>query len=140
MKKPNNYFDAKSREGVLAALRSANVAKVELVVSGGGDEGMIDSIVFADKDGDPIKESSLQEDVPPIIMRGRDRTKPLAEAAQDLLLETLENQGADWWNNEGGDGMITLNVKTGTVAINIDVNEVRSENVVDIKDAPWSTV
>ena len=126
MKQDNSYFDAAERKALLAKLKAAKVTKVILSVYGGGDSGEIDGIEFFN-----IKN---------IQMPISDINHELYSRTGDLLIETLENQGADWWNNEGGDGSIELNVKTGTVSITIDVNEITSETVVDIKDAKWSEV
>jgi hypothetical protein len=81
---------------VLAILREeGKVATVQIEYNGSGDDGCINDTTLRDAAG-VITKDSVNTDI-------------IEQAAYDLL----EDVYAGWENNEGGEGKMTLNVKTG---------------------------
>jgi Fe-S cluster assembly iron-binding protein IscA len=84
-------------------LRSNNIKTIRIDYSGGGDSGAIDNITFIDTDDDI--RSILQDD-----------TISVVENISYRMLDDIE----DWWNNDGGDGTLIINVND--LSYNIENN------------------
>ena len=84
---------------LLTKLRAVNAVLVEVSFYGGGDEGSIDEICGANGEDDAVEEFC------------------------DALLEEV---GVDWYNNEGGNGEIEIDVVAGRVTYTVNQNEVVS--------------
>ena len=91
----------------LKKLKDHNVSYFEVQYSGGGDDGCLDEVEFFDVNGKPIKTL--------------DEGKFMSEM-DDYIYELIGNQvHYDWINNEGGFGVLIMNLEDNTV--NIEHNQ-----------------
>lgn len=96
---------------VTITLKDHGVKKVTVNYSGSGDSGGIDEISYFDKEEKEIRHDDIKID---------------HDAVQDLcypLLDGIE----DWYNNEGGDGVITIDLDTLKYHIVNNVNIIEQE-------------
>lgn len=77
--------------------------------SGGGDSGSVES-VDAEPGHDAAQKILDEDDV------------------NDTMNEILTNAGYDWWNNDGGQGTMTINIKTRVVDVDMQLNITTSES------------
>lgn len=118
------------RDLVLTQLRTLGVSHVEVSFSGGGDSGSIDSAYCVDAAGKRIELPETKFDWP------RERTvfadsgwkrdtytekMPLGEILKALTNDALEAQGLDWYNNDGGQGSLTIDFTQSPPDINLEV-------------------
>jgi hypothetical protein len=73
-------------------LQDLSVYKIQVDYSGGGDSGSIEDISFLNKDGNDVSVNS-----------------EIKQLIEDLSYKKL-NEIEDWWNNDGGWGMIVIDV------------------------------
>jgi len=84
----------------LQKLRDHNVARLEVIYSGGGDDGMIDEIDAYDINDKRIEGLSINDD--------------LENFFYSYICENVE---WDWINNEGGWGVLVINIVNGEISI-----------------------
>jgi hypothetical protein len=130
-----------NKKSIIQALRDAHVAHVEASFQGGGDSGDIERSVAKNADGEVVDlglagvrvELIQTGSVYNIRTKRHDRTtekvvKKLEEAINGFMNDALEQTGIDWYNNEGGQGSIEMNVKDGTVVVHMEQNVTTTEN------------
>lgn len=74
-------------------LQDLGVCKIQVEYSGSGDSGDIDDVSFLNKDGNDVSVNSEIRDM-------------IEEICYNNLLDKIE----DWYNNDGGWGMIVIDV------------------------------
>jgi|688.fasta_scaffold05035_4 hypothetical protein len=79
---------------MILELLDLGAVKAVINYSGGGDSGAVDEVEFRDANDNVLKLDDRREEI-------EDMVYP--------LLNTLE----DWWNNEGGYGLMVLDLRTG---------------------------
>jgi hypothetical protein len=100
------------RDGILPALAKHRVANIEAAYSGYGDSGGIDGIQYRDEAGIRVDRASLPA--------------PVVEQLENVLYEFLP---AGFEINDGGQGMLTLDVQTAKITL------AHQENVTDTRDS-----
>lgn len=87
---------------VILELKDLGVDKVEVNYSGSGDSGDIDTITYYNKAGEVVEIEGEYEEV--------------HNKLQDYAL-TLLNDIEDWWNNDGGYGVLNMFISQNTYSI-----------------------
>lgn len=87
---------------VILELKDLGVDKVEVNYSGSGDSGDIDEVVYYNKAGEVVEIEGEYEEV--------------HNKLQDYAL-TLLNDIEDWWNNDGGYGVLNMFISENTYSI-----------------------
>jgi len=96
-------------------LEDLGVKEVLVKYSGGGDSGDIDTVEYLTKDNKYLSmvDAGVIREAHTILV---DKSY--------ILLEDVE----DWYNNEGGYGIITYSIPSGDYTIDNNVNYTASEN------------
>ena len=105
--------------GLLLQLADLGVTGIKIFYSGGGDSGDIDDIVYT-----TTKEAAFNnimnltagygEDV--LYLQNLDNE--LADKIKDFANEKILNDLEDWWNNDGGYGVMLIKIPSGKYEIN----------------------
>lgn len=124
---------------VVKLLGEQGITKVDIRYSGSGDSGDIEEFTYyvgqkevklEDLVVDPLKIADRVGKNASANLKGK-KTKPITEHQFDLppqdvienaLGEATKLIDGDWYNNEGGQGNIIINTKTGKVEINAEYN------------------
>ena len=116
--KQNNMTE-NEMTGLLLKLADLGVTGIKIFYSGGGDSGDIDDIVYT-----TTKEAAFNnimnltagygEDV--LYLQNLDNE--LADKIKDFANEKILNDLEDWWNNDGGYGVMLIKIPSGKYEIN----------------------
>lgn len=141
---------------LLTQLRTLGVKTVEVAFSGGGDSGDIDSVSAYDnnmKDVDlmvhhldwPEESSRHDPDTNSWITEVKVVTIPLGEVLKRVTNDALAESGLDWYNNDGGEGVLLINFNHSPpeIRLNVGINYTTTEDhEIDLneedEDAPMS--
>lgn len=114
--KQNNMTE-NEMTGLLLKLADLGVTGIKIFYSGGGDSGDIDDIVYT-----TTKEAAFNnimnlpshgEDV--LYLQNLD--DELADKIKDFANEKILNDLEDWWNNDGGYGVMLIKIPSGQYEI-----------------------
>ena len=103
--------------GLLLKLADLGVTGIKIFYSGGGDSGDIDDVVYT-----TIKEAAFNnimnlsnhgEDVLYLAELDDELKDELIDFANEKILNDLE----DWWNNDGGYGVMIIKIPSGEYEI-----------------------
>lgn len=126
----NPFPDKDQKHVLITFLRMIGGVQVVVSFQGGGDSGEIDEAKVYDKDGKEldISVSKLDWTTEKEVFKDGEW---VAETEQDFVVvkdilrnatETmLENEGLDWYNNDGGQGMMTIDLLADPPAITLNV-------------------
>ena len=126
-------FPSPKHRGIfLTTLSTLGVAKLIVNFSGGGDSGDIDSIDAYNADMNteiPLTaqipwssdENYFNMDEGTWEKRTKEEVMTLEKIAKELTLQALEDQGLDWYNNDGGQGTLEIDFSTSPPTIQLDV-------------------
>lgn len=113
--------------------------KVEVHFSGGGDSGNIDNACLLNQDNEPIdiqkaslpwfeNKSSFDSTTNKWVNTFEQvESMPLNDILVGLTENALENEGLDWYNNEGGQGAFRIDLTTTPPSIELTVEINRTE-------------
>lgn len=112
----------------LPVLREHGVGSVYVYFAGSGDSGQIDTVFFS-----PSVEGGPGFQIPCDVecaYREGDRWRrervverlPAEEAIRTIADDYLEATDVDWYNNDGGQGHLDIDVEAGTVELEIATN------------------
>lgn len=132
---PSKFY----KDVLLTQLRTLGVVKVDVPFSGGGDNGDIDEPILRDSQGrriEPPKEPIEWPTEETVYSNNTWHTKPklvnlsLADILRAVTNDALEKENIDWYNNDGGQGMFTIDFSCSPPAIELDVgiNTVSTED------------
>lgn len=127
------------RDLVLTQLRTLGVSHVEVSFSGGGDSGSIDKAFCRDANGKKLDLPETKFDWP------RERSTytgdgwkretyteklTLEQILEALTNDALEEQGLDWYNNDGGQGQLTIDFAQSPpeIELNVGINITETED------------
>jgi hypothetical protein len=114
--KQNNMTE-NEMTGLLLKLADLGVTGIKIFYSGGGDSGDIDDVVYT-----TIKEAAFNnimnlsnhgEDVLYLAELDDELKDKLIDFANEKILNDLE----DWWNNDGGYGVMIIKIPSGEYEI-----------------------
>jgi hypothetical protein len=125
---------------LLTQLRTLGIKTVEVVFSGGGDSGDIDE-VNVDSNNTYINLTAHQLDWPEESCRHDPDTNawitevkvvtiPLDEVLKRVTNDALAASGLDWYNNDGGQGSLTIdfNKSPPEISLNVGINYTTTED------------
>lgn len=109
------------KQHLLEELRALKIVKVVIEYSGSGDSGQVDTVsAYREGDTQPQEPDVIAKDSPfdvPIrvsnAILGNDNAK-LSARLEQFAYDALDAADVDdWYNNDGGEGILTILVKTG---------------------------
>jgi len=98
--------------GVMTYLGDLGFNRVQINYSGGGDSGAIDTIMYLklEDNAENISHYELNEEQ-------RDNLNETVRNFVDEMAWSKLNDVEDWWNNDGGFGVMTINIPSGEFTI-----------------------
>jgi len=107
--------------GLLLQLADRGVTGIKIRYEGGGDSGAIEDVRYTTMDlSKSIDEDEAFEFIAELDLYGIDQAPKLIDIASDLnsdisdfAEETILNDIEDWWNNDGGYGILAIMVPSG---------------------------
>jgi hypothetical protein len=120
--------------GLLLQLADRGVTGIRVEYSGGGDSGCIDSIMYTTQTLDKDEEIAFDY-ISELPTYGHDAAPNLSnldsgiysdieDFANDKILSDIE----DWWNNDGGYGVLSILVPSGKYTIDNSVYITNTEH------------
>ena len=115
--KQNNMTE-NEMTGLLLKLADLGVTGIKIFYSGGGDSGDIDDIVYTTS-----KEAAFNN-IMNLPSHGEDvlylqnLNDELANKIKYFANEKILNELEDWWNNDGGYGVMLIKIPSGQYEIN----------------------
>ena len=126
-----NLFPSKEKKAeLLTRLKMLGVTHVQVDFSGGGDSGEIDNAYAKDaqqKDVDVSKELMVWPTTESYEEDGKwhqrlvDKEMLVIDILRDMTEKWLEDTGHDWYNNDGGQGDMTIDFTESPPEFNLNV-------------------
>ena len=134
----NPFPDKDQKHVLITFLRMVGVVQVEVRFQGGGDSGEIEEARAYDKDGKEvdISVSKLDWTTEKEVFKDGEWVQEAEQGwvvVKDILrnaTETmLENEGLDWYNNDGGQGMMTIDLLADppVITLNVGINYTQTD-------------
>jgi hypothetical protein len=98
--------------GVMTYLGDLGFNRVQINYSGGGDSGAIDTIIY-------LKPEDIAEDISHYELNEEQKetlNETVRNFVEDIAWKRL-NDIEDWWNNDGGFGVMTIDIPSGEFTI-----------------------
>jgi len=135
-------FNTKEARGIIfGMLKVLGGQKVVVSFQGGGDSGEIEEAALFDAKGEIVDLDGITYPWPEEVSIFDDgkqtwdkktQIKPtsLSDILRNATEQMLENEGLDWYNNDGGQGEMTIDLtKTPpTVTLNVGINYTQTDN------------
>jgi len=132
------FYRPDEKERFLAILRENKVQSIRVSFSGGGDSGDIDWVEFSTGVAEDSTENqqrlrdlnfegwrtkaSFNESLGRYVDEQELVTMSLRQFVERLTYDALERSGLDWYNNDGGQGALDLEVTdSGELSIELEV-------------------
>ena len=116
---------------IVGKLKKAGIEKIEIDFSGSGDSGEVTDIrLYTNKRAYTAVE--IQEDktmLYNILKANCDSIQEIMDQLGNLATQCLIE--GDWYNNDGGQGTIKINTKTGKVVTEVGYNEMIADERVE---------
>jgi len=96
--------------GVMTYLGDLGFNRVQINYSGGGDSGAIDTIMYLKPGDDEEQDYNLN------IEQKNNLNETVRNFVEDIAWSKL-NDIEDWWNNDGGFGVMIINIPSGEFTI-----------------------
>lgn len=105
------------KKELLTRLRLLGITEVRVEFRGGGDSGEIEGIQATSPQGDiDIRKEEMEwvKEVSKVLQNNEwvrqmeTKTIPLPDILEEITLNWLDETGHDWYNNEGGQGHLTI--------------------------------
>ena len=105
----------------LIQLADLGVTGIRINYEGGGDSGCIEDIFYTDKEGVSLGEvQNLPWDSKNLKALNNELAINIENFATDKILDDIE----DWWNNEGGSGILSILVPSGEYHVENNIRTV----------------
>ena len=105
----------------LIQLADLGVTGIRINYEGGGDSGCIEDIFYTDKEGVSLWEvQNLAWDSKNLKQLNNELAINIENFATDKILDDIE----DWWNNEGGSGILSILVPSGEYHVENNIRTV----------------
>jgi hypothetical protein len=141
MKTRNPFPNPDRKRLLMTLLKMMGGNKVHVTFSGGGDSGSIESVSLLDSDGNSVSlENTMfeweSESQFHNIYTGNWELKrdveemPLADILTKICEDCLDSTDLDWYNNEGGQGQLTIDLTQDppSIDLNVEINYTHTEN------------
>jgi hypothetical protein len=119
--------------GLLLKLADLGVTGIKIFYSGGGDSGALDDIVYTtmelskDEDDAFIEINDLQNYGEHVLYL-KHLDSALAADIENFAEEKILNDIEDWWNNDGGYGVMLVQIPSGKYKIYNEIYITNSES------------
>ncbi len=118
--KQNNMTE-NEMTSLLLKLADLGVTGIKIFYSGSGDSGDIDDVVYT-----TIKDVSFNNirnlnNYGDDVLYLRNLGNKLSDKIEDFANEKILNNLEDWWNNEGGYGVMLIEIPSGKYQINNNI-------------------
>ena len=120
--------------GLLLQLADLGVTGIKVYYEGGGDSGAIEDIVYTTTDLSKHDQEDAFDFIMGLETYGKDKAPMLVELASDLnddisnfAEEMILNDIEDWWNNEGGYGILAISIPSGKYKVQNTIHITTSE-------------
>ena len=129
----NIFPNKQEKETLLAQLNLLGAKHVYVEFRGGGDEGQIEGVFYRDRNDDV-------HDIPTDMIAWTQiayGNKPLetkqmslVDVLEDLCYRALDGTGLDWYNNDGGQGELTIDFTESPpkTSLNVGINHMSTED------------
>ena len=104
--------------GLLLKLADLGVTGIKIFYSGGGDSGALDDIVYTTKEIEDIDDINYLENFGNEVVFLKDLDSALNQDIENFATEKILSDIEDWWNNDGGYGVMLIAVPSGNYQIN----------------------
>jgi hypothetical protein len=104
--------------GLLLKLADLGVTGIKIFYSGGGDSGALDDIVYTTKKIEDIEDINYLENFGNEVVFLKDLDSALNQDIENFAEEKILNDIEDWWNNDGGYGVMLIAIPSGKYKIN----------------------
>lgn len=142
MYEPKTPFPDPARKRLLmSVLRAMGGFHVQVAFAGSGDSGSIEDVDLLDSDGKPISLEGAEFEwhengstLNPLTNKWERtyevKVMPMRDILQQITEDCLDMSGHDWYNNEGGQGSleIDLSINPPEVRLNIGINQMHTED------------
>ena len=129
-----NVFPSKQeKETLLTQLNLLGAKKVFVEFRGGGDDGQVEGVSYLDKHDE-------MQDIPTDMIAwtkiayghqtAEQKQETLVDALEDLCYRALDETGLDWYNNEGGQGQLTIDFTESPpkISLNVGINHMSTDD------------
>jgi len=127
------FANEQEKATLLTQLNLLGAKRVVVEFQGGGDDGQVDGVYLYD-------QNDVDIDVPNDMIAWTTQTyggqeaeskqTKLVDALEDLCSRALDNTGLDWYNNDGGQGNLTIDFKENppSIKLNVGINHRTTED------------
>ena len=127
------FANEQEKATLLTQLNLLGAKRVVVDFQGGGDDGQVDGVYLYD-------QNNVDIDVPNDMIAWTTQTyggqeaeskqTKLVDALEDLCSRALDNTGLDWYNNDGGQGNLTIDFKENppSIKLNVGINHRTTED------------
>jgi hypothetical protein len=103
--------------GLLLKLADLGVTGIKIFYSGGGDSGALDDIVYTTKKIEDIDDINYLENFGNEVVFLKDLDSALNADIENFAEEKILSDIEDWWNNDGGYGVMLISIPSGNYKI-----------------------
>ena len=114
--KQNNMTE-NEMTGLLLKLADLGVTGIKIFYSGGGDSGDIDDVVYTTTKEAAFNDIMNLSTYGEGILHLADLNGELRDQLIDFANEKILNDLEDWWNNDGGYGVMIIKIPSGKYEI-----------------------
>lgn len=118
------FANEQEKTTLLTQLNLLGAREVRVEFQGGGDDGQVDGVYIFDQNNNFIDVPDDMIAWTTLTYGGQQaESKPtkLVDVLEDLCSRALDNTGLDWYNNDGGQGNLTINFRDTPPSINLNV-------------------
>ncbi len=105
------YPSQQEKEVLHTQLNLLGAKKVIVEFRGGGDDGQVEGVFYIDRNGntqDIPQDMIAWTKVTYGTQEQETKDTSLVDVLEDLCYRALDGTGLDWYNNEGGQGQLTI--------------------------------
>ena len=118
--KQNNMTE-NEMTGLLLQLADLGVTGIKIFYSGGGDSGDIDDIVYTTTKEATFNNIMNLTSYGENLLNLQTLDDELSDKIKDFANEKILNDLEDWWNNDGGYGVMLIKIPSGQYEINNNI-------------------
>ena len=118
----------RNKENVMRALGGLRVARVEVEYDGSGDSGSVQGVTFYDEQDKTIDSVLVRNQIQfyhvyssysdgDYTAKISKEQKSINDVFENLAEKFLDDEGIDWYNNDGGYGVCVFDFETGKVTL-----------------------
>jgi hypothetical protein len=127
------FANEQEKTTLLTQLNLLGAKRAVVEFQGGGDDGQVEGVYLYDHNDNDI-------DIPNDMIawttltygnqESEQKQTKLVDALEDLCSRALDNTGLDWYNNEGGQGNLTIDFKENppSIKLNVGINHTTTDD------------